>query len=300
MFTLLLYSILEDNRASLRTMETVYNGLFGDTTAHSSLQDRLSKVSPEFFRGIFKSVVEKAKLKLRSSDIEIIDGTTICASANLFNLGVFHKNKNAKKANRLLKYTVLVGQGIPQDVEPSFQAKGSSDDTTFPSIIRKNMISKDTIAVFDRGMRTRKTYQEFTDENIHFVSRIKDNARVEVIETRVESQKIKGSDDTLTDQLVYVFGRGDHKVRVRLITVHTAQDSLVRIITNLWDKDPIQIAEIYRQRWSIEVFFRFIKQELNFKHFFGYTSNAILVSLYVTMIAAILLILYKHINKISL
>ena len=70
-------------------------------------------------------------------------------------------------------------------------------------------------------------------------------------------------------------------------------------ITNVLDLSPYEIAAIYKQRWEIEVFFKFIKQNLNFKHFVSRSENGIKVMLYMTLIAAILLIVYKKKNKIS-
>ena len=61
----------------------------------------------------------------------------------------------------------------------------------------------------------------------------------------------------------------------------------------------MQIAEIYRHRWDIEVFFRFLKQELNIKHLINRTFNGIMIQIYAALMAAILLIVFKKANKIS-
>jgi IS4 transposase len=61
----------------------------------------------------------------------------------------------------------------------------------------------------------------------------------------------------------------------------------------------MEIAEIYRQRWDIEVFFRYLKQNLNLKHIVSRNENAIKVMLYMTLILSILIIVYKKKNKIS-
>ena len=59
------------------------------------------------------------------------------------------------------------------------------------------------------------------------------------------------------------------------------------------------MAEIYRRRWEIEVFFRFLKQEMNFTHFVCNDSNAIQVMMYATLIAAMLVLVYKKKNEIA-
>jgi IS4 transposase len=70
-------------------------------------------------------------------------------------------------------------------------------------------------------------------------------------------------------------------------------------ITNALDLDAYEIAYIYKQRWEIEVFFKFLKQHLNLKHLVSRTENGIKVMLYITLILAILLIVYKKKNKIK-
>ncbi len=72
----------------------------------------------------------------------------------------------------------------------------------------------------------------------------------------------------------------------------------VIFITNIDHISAVEITEIYKRRWDIEVFFKFIKQLLNFSHLVSRNENGIKVILYVTMIAAILLLEYKKLNKL--
>jgi len=60
-----------------------------------------------------------------------------------------------------------------------------------------------------------------------------------------------------------------------------------------------EISEIYKRRWDIEVFFRFIKQELNFDHIFSYNENGTKVMMYMILITAMLIVVYKKANKIE-
>ena len=70
------------------------------------------------------------------------------------------------------------------------------------------------------------------------------------------------------------------------------------VITNVKFLTACEVADLYKSRWEIETFFKFIKQELNFKHLLSRTENGIKVVMYLTMIAAILLTLYKKVNNI--
>ena len=63
--------------------------------------------------------------------------------------------------------------------------------------------------------------------------------------------------------------------------------------------DAASITEIYKRRWDIEVFFKFLKQEMNLKHFISYSENGIKVMLYIILIAAMLIMLYKKLNQLD-
>ena len=70
-------------------------------------------------------------------------------------------------------------------------------------------------------------------------------------------------------------------------------------ITNDFDLSAKEVAQAYRRRWDIEVFFRFIKQELNVSHLVSLNKNGIEVMLYMTLIVAMLILIYKKANKIG-
>ena len=87
---------------------------------------------------------------------------------------------------------------------------------------------------------------------------------------------------------------------LRLIIAKEKQTGEVfYFLTNNKTLEAKDIAEIYKQRWEIEVFFKFIKQNLNFSHLLSRDSNAIKVIMYMTLITAILLIVYKKINGLE-
>lgn len=86
---------------------------------------------------------------------------------------------------------------------------------------------------------------------------------------------------------------------LRLLTGKRKQDhSLIQFLTNVDFLSATEIADLYRSRWEVETFFKFIKQELNFSHFLSRTRNGVLATMYLTMVTAILLTIYKKSNKI--
>ena len=76
-------------------------------------------------------------------------------------------------------------------------------------------------------------------------------------------------------------------------------DKPIHLITNITTLSAEEIAQMYRRRWDIEVFFRFLKQELNFSHFLSLNENGIQVVLYMTLITAMLVMIYKRENQIG-
>lgn len=111
--------------------------------------------------------------------------------------------------------------------------------------------------------------------------------------------------ETLTvqsDEIVYLYYEAKMllKERFRLIkTESKTTGEIMFFLTNIEDMGADEITDIYKKRWDIEVFFKFIKQHLHFKHFMSYNENGIKVMMYMTMIAAILILIYKKLNEIT-
>ena len=70
-------------------------------------------------------------------------------------------------------------------------------------------------------------------------------------------------------------------------------------LTNLQELTAAEVTEVYKKRWEIEVFFKFLKQEMSFSHLVSRTENGIKVMLYMTMIAAMLVLIYQKTNEIK-
>ena len=70
-------------------------------------------------------------------------------------------------------------------------------------------------------------------------------------------------------------------------------------MTNIHDLDPYEIAFIYKKRWEIEVFFKFLKQELNLSHIVSRNENGVKVMIYMTLILSMLLLTYKKLNNLN-
>lgn len=312
LFKLLLYCLVTEKDNSLRGMRsalesTVFRALANISedlsVAHSSISERLNTINPLYFEKIYKHCIQKygTDVKADANPVVSFDSTIVSLSTSLIKIGYNLKGGDAQ-SYRLLKFTVGYS-GLPECICFYTDQTYNSENVALTKTILANQITDDQINVFDRGITARHNYDKFTEKSILFVSRINATAKHEII----KKLKIKGSQNTKTlkiisDTWVYLFGEGGKKSihPVRLIKATTKADgTLLAFTTNLKDMTATEITEIYKSRWDIEVFFKFIKQHLNFSHLLNRTENGIKVVMYVTMTLAVLLFAYKKMNKLQ-
>ncbi|WP_255077286.1 transposase, partial [Lacihabitans sp. CCS-44] len=168
-----------------------------------------------------------------------------------------------------------------------------------------------------RGLQSTQTMSEFSSKKIEFVARAKENRKYEELSSLINSNTDcdLGSLTLLKDSKVYLYTgkpiqnkKGNLHYReeivqtpLRLIMTESKNNREYKMafITNNFDLTAKEITDIYKKRWDIEVFFRFIKQELNVSHLVSLNENGIKVMLYMTLIAAMLILVYKHTNNLS-
>lgn len=176
-----------------------------------------------------------------------------------------------------------------------------------PCTIRKASntckILDNSILIDDRGYYDFNSFVNYQARNITFVTRIKSNA-----DFKIFKQQDLTSEDTkagvLTDQAIQM--RGDKAfetalsdIDLRMVTVWDGQNQKeLVIITNNLDWPTQVIAELYRRRWKIELFFKAIKQNLQIKTFVGTSENAVKSQIYVALLAFVLLeFIRRHMSE---
>ena len=169
------------------------------------------------------------------------------------------------------------------------------------TILQSAYSTKD-IVIFDRGLQNRSTFANFSNEHILFVTRLKLNSSFEVLQTCSNCQNRKTDSLTLlSDQIVYLCSHSRIvKKPFRLIrAVQKINQEEIWFLTNHLELPAKQITTIYRKRWEIERFFRFIKQNLCFSNLLCRHLNGIKIMVYLTMIAAMMLLGYKKQQNIK-
>ena len=142
----------------------------------------------------------------------------------------------------------------------------------------------------DRGYLDYGKYDDFCAKGIRFVSRLKNNAIIEEIEEVPVPE-----DSRIRRDVRVILGKGKKRMTsvLRMIETTDEQGNEVRIITNRFDLSVDEIGDLYRSRWQIETFFRWVKQHLKLTRFYGTSQNAVMNQIWTCLIAYCLLLLTK-------
>ena len=313
---LLLFGLINSERLSTRVMETFYNSKTFDyfsskdkdhQTRHSSIADRLKVISPDYFKAIFEWAFDHFFPQFggtkQAKKLKRYDSTMIKISSSLVDWGMRVGRPPKDRPQQVqLKVTLGLKGAFPKEVKVySTQDKLSEENALYDIIINSSHAPNEIIS-FDLGLKSRKSLQTFDKQHIKFVTKGGTNLRYKVL--RPHSEDLDKDEQTriLQDSIVqlYADGHKEFKHEFRLVEIEDiASGNTVYFITNILELTALTIAQIYRHRWDIEVFFRFIKQELNIKHLLSHSINGIMVQIYVTLLLAILLTVYTISNHLK-
>lgn len=251
--------------------------------------------SHELFKKIFFQMLSKCqplapKHKFRfKNPLYSLDATVIDLCLSLYNWAKFRTTKGAVKLHIKLNHSgylptfavITTGNVHEQKVAPSIP------------------LEKDDIAVFDRGYNDFSWYKTLDDKGVYFVTRLKNNAYYTVKERRPTGHlKNIYSDQIIELKGFYSKQKFPNKLR-RIRSRDSETGKIIVLLTNnlIWSANTI--AQIYKERWQIELFFKSIKQQLKVKSFVGTSRNALLSQLWIALIAYLLLSYLKFISKFS-
>lgn len=314
---LILYSLIESQRNSLRTMEDIFNSsafkfLFNLDPAkkvrYNSISERLSIVNIDFFRKSYEVIHNQFSKYYTEEEIQNlhlirVDSTLVSEAANKIKRGMNIGGK--KDGKKQIKYTIAYDGKYPCMSELFTERNYLSEDLTIPKVVYK-YAEKNTnsIFLFDRGVSKRQVYCNLNQQSRFFVTRLKDKFRHRVIKQIEDGHnRPVGTLELISDQVIQLGVPNSNKFledQFRLIiSINPKTQITYYCLTNLFDLKVEEILAYYKKRWDIEVFFRFLKQELNFSHITSTSENGMMVIMYMTMIASMLVLTYKRINKVG-
>jgi len=164
----------------------------------------------------------------------------------------------------------------------------TTGDKSELAIARRQQYEPGTTLTFDRGYIDFKWFNRLNESGVLFITRLKSIARYEVVEERTVPQN-RG---VLSDRLVR-FSAQQTKRRypnlLRIVTIRTAEGEELSFLTNHLQLGASTVANVYKDRWQIESFFKMLKQNLRIKTFIGTTANAVWIQIWTALIAMLLL-----------
>jgi len=165
---------------------------------------------------------------------------------------------------------------------------------------RKVEFPKGSIVAIDRGYTDYAWYKQLSDKGIYFVARLKSNAKIRILERR----KVVTGKGVTCDQVIEFSGVQTAKscpIALRRIGYRDPESGRKYVfLTNNFELSAKTIADIYKERWQIELFFKWIKQNLKIKSFLGNSKNAVLTQIWIALCVYLMLSFLKFQSKTKL
>ena len=217
-----------------------------------------------------------------------LDASTLDLCLSVFPWAKFRATKGAVKLHIGLDHDGLL---------PAFLTitDGKTHDIT---AARTLQLPKGSVVVMDRGYTDYAWYNQLNYKGIFFVTRLRKNARYRVTERR-HVIKSKG---LTSDQTIELSGAKaiNCPILLRRIGFKDAESGIqYYFLTNNFKLAASTIAEIYKARWQIELFFKWIKQNLKIKSFLGTSRNAVMTQIWIAICVYLLLAYLKFVSQIS-
>lgn len=257
----------------------------------STLANANSTRDWHIYRDLFLDLIGNLKAieQIQTKEvIEIIDSTPIMLDLN------HHKWAEQTRNIKGLKVHVLFNS--TENIPTYFTITSPKINDIVEA--REMEIIKGSTYVADKGYTDYNWWNKIDEKGAYFVTRLKKNAKIETI------GEIQETNETISSQIICLANkvpRGGkinkyHKKSLKKVIVQREEKPPLILITNDFKRSDEEIAELYKRRWQIELFFKWIKQNLKIKKFLGKSENAIKTQICIAMIAFVLLRLSQIVN----
>jgi hypothetical protein len=224
------------------------------------------------------------------STLYALDSTTIDLCLSLFPWAKFRKNKGAVKLHTLLD----IQGSIPVFIEIT---SGLVHDVNILDVL---IPEPGSFYIMDRGYLDFERLYRIKENLGYFIIRAKKNMKFQ----RTESRKVDKSTGLRCDQIIRLSGFNTRKCypdKLRRVKYHDNQtDKILVFLTNNFDIPALTVAELYRNRWRVELFFKWIKQHLKIKAFFGTSPNAVKTQIWIAISIYVIVAMIRKMEKIEL
>ena len=262
----------------------------------STISDANNRITYQVYESLFYAFLKKlegncyqsAKFKFKSP-VYAMDASTFDLCLSVFEWAKFRRAKGGFKLHSLfdIKSQLPVFNVITAAKEAEVTV---AKNTSFP-------LTPDSIITFDRAYIDFKLFQAYENNHVFFVTRAKDNLRFQFLGQQ-EIPNIKGLQFDHIVQIQNPKQRQKYPGKLRLIGFYDFNNNKTYMfLTNNFKLAASTIADIYKSRWQIELFFKWIKQNLKIRTFLGTSKNAVLSQIWVAMIYTLLLAYIKFQTK---
>jgi len=298
----------------LRAMSGKLNQLGLDRSpAKSTACDGLMNRSHKFFEDIYFTLVKHYHSFLSDSrtygltfkEVLLIDSTTIRLFSDILK-GVGRNPKHDGKKKGGLKVHMLIDavQGVGRFIKITAAKVHDKNFLKELELISHSMI------VFDKAYNYYHQFALWTQSNVFFVTRIKNNAVYEVLEAIQVNRIIKKKAMVLREEIIELeYSPEDEngkkitsvqqKVRLKKVCYQDEQNRYYEFISNHLESTAEEIAFLYKKRWGIEILFKKMKQNFQLHYFYGESVNAIYTQVWCTLIAQLLLTVVQKMAQVK-
>ena len=274
--------------------------------AKSTLNDGLNRRDASVFEKIYFALIayfspvlsDSRKEDVRFEKFYAFDSTTISLFSEVMQ-GVGRNRKDDGRKKGGLKVHMLTD--IHADTSKFVKiSEAKSHDKNF---LQHLVLPEGSMIVFDKAYNHYFQFAKWTKENINFVCRLKDNAVYEVQDILFEQQLPEKQSGVLKEEhihLKYAPKKGTKKEKtlcLRKVTYRDEKGRDYQFITNNWEITSLEVALMYRYRWTIELVFKKLKQNFQLHFFYSESENGIRTQIWVTLIAHLLLTVLKRLSK---
>jgi len=252
--------------------------LFWRTLAH------LKEQSPGFAAGQRRGPAFRFKMP-----IHVIDSTTMELVANSMDWAKHRRRKAAAKTHMRLNLQSLLPGFVIVDTAAEHDNKRARELCAD--------LKSGEIGLFDKGYVDFEHFRDLDQRGVHWVTRAKDNMAFEVVEKMPRSKDEK----ILRDEIIQLKDPNKAAPELMLRIVASVevdgQEREMTFLTNNLDWSPRTVADLYRCRWQIEVFFKQIKQTLQLADFLGHNANAVRWQVWMALLVYVLLRYLSYLSK---
>lgn len=232
--------------------------------------------------------------ELENANVKLFDATTITLFVDVFK-GVGRNPINGKRKGGLKVQAQMPLSGFVPDLITI--TEGSCNDKNFLGQLNP---SAGTIYVFDKGYVNFTVFDQWTTQGVYFVTRLNENAAYDIIESKTNDIEEYTSGGIIRDQIIQLkLAHSNQYLKARLITYKDPlTGNALKFLTNMFSYHAITITLLYKNRWSMEVFFKRIKQNFELCYFYSDSPEGIKTQIWIVLIAHLLFtVIHKQIKE---